>query len=742
MLLRNVKTLLLALFVAGCATDEGILEPKNLAQGATANSAPGFGRVVTSLTINGSAAPATISVSSNQMLAVVVGGFTTMDQVITTWLSTSVTFTAVSDGSTTRRCNDVDVWTDMIMPGSNLSVSFSAQAPSAFDSYVVTVQAHQEDACSAVFPSEPFPTGADQITLNVVPSNTAPILAAVGNQSVDEHANLTFSASATDSDVPAQTLQFSIDNAATGIFPSGATMTPSGEFSWTPNETQGPGTYRVKVIVSDGALADDEEIQLTVAEVNAAPALTLPPDIITQWGMAVPNVSATASDPDLPANALAFAKVSGPSWVQVGADGTISFGTLDASSVGVHTVRIRVTDDGSPALSDEADFTLTVQARPTAMTYQGRSAGQYSDKSTMSATLTDAGVGALNGTPIANAAIDFNVGGVSAGSATTDAAGLASGAFPVGAGAGSHSVVADFKSALGYAASSATAAFAVSQEDALLNATFPGSTPLGFDLTVTVSVSELLLNGAEPTPNDGALAGDIGKVAAVAATITGINSNAQYQAACGAGSGGSASYASTRTFNCTFAGASLTTADVYALKVTLPTGDLYYRADAFEAHLSIWDPNGGSASGGGSFNLGGDRVTFAFNSRPNGGQGPRSQLVVVRHLADGGVCQLKSSDQMNPGVVGDKNVTVSGKGEYRCVGPLGNTTVVFADVNIWLTAEDNGTPGAGLDRIWISNNAPVAINMLDMPHPVSSNSVLLTGGNVTVKPAVAAASRK
>jgi hypothetical protein len=269
----------------------------------------------------------------------------------------------------------------------------------------------------------------------------------------------------------------------------------------------------------------------------------------------------------------------------------------------------------------------------------------------------------------------------------------------------------------------------------------PGSSPLLSDLTVTVSVSELLLNGVEPVPNEGAMAGDIGKVAAVAASITGIYSNAQYQAACGAGSGGSASYASTRTFNCTFAGASLTTADVYTLRVTLPTGDPYYRADAFEAHLSIWDPNGGSASGGGSFDLSGDRVTFAFNARSNSSQGPRSQLVVVRHLADGRVCSLKSSDQMNPSIVSDNRVTVNGKGEYRCVGPLGNTTEVFNDVNIWLSAEDNGTPGAGLDRIWISNNAPVASNMLDMPHPVSSNSVYLTGGNVTVGPAVAA-SRK
>ncbi len=145
MLPRNTRTLLLALFVAGCATDQGILEPKNVAQ-AAAHSAPGLGRVVTSLTVNGSAAPAALSVASSQTLAVVAGGFTTTDEFITSWLSTSVTFTSTSDGSLTTRCNDTDVWTSTSLPGFNLSVSFSAQAPSAPGSYLVSVQAHQEDA--------------------------------------------------------------------------------------------------------------------------------------------------------------------------------------------------------------------------------------------------------------------------------------------------------------------------------------------------------------------------------------------------------------------------------------------------------------------------------------------------------------------------------------------------------------------------------------------------------------------
>src|SRR5262249_50103985 len=59
----------------------------------------------------------------------------------------------------------------------------------------------------------------------------------------------TFTANATDSDVPAQSLTFSLVGA-----PAGATIDGStGAFSWTPTEAQGPGSYPFTVRVGDGA---------------------------------------------------------------------------------------------------------------------------------------------------------------------------------------------------------------------------------------------------------------------------------------------------------------------------------------------------------------------------------------------------------------------------------------------------------------------------------------------------------
>ena len=54
---------------------------------------------------------------------------------------------------------------------------------------------------------------ADSETFNITVGevNLAPVLAAIGNQTVDELTALSFTASATDADLPANTLSYSLD---------------------------------------------------------------------------------------------------------------------------------------------------------------------------------------------------------------------------------------------------------------------------------------------------------------------------------------------------------------------------------------------------------------------------------------------------------------------------------------------------------------------------------------------------
>jgi hypothetical protein len=46
--------------------------------------------------------------------------------------------------------------------------------------------------------------------------------------------------------------------------------------------------------------------------------------------------------------------------------------------------------------------------------------------------------------------------------------------------------------------------------------------------------------------------------------------------------------------------------------------------------------------------------------------------------------------------------------------------------------QDNGSPGTGSDRIWLSNGAAVAGNTLQMSGPAATAAAVLTGGNVLI----------
>lgn len=109
-------------------------------------------------------------------------------------------------------------------------------------------------------------TGDPVLWRFVVPAvveNTAPVLAAIPPQTANQGALLTFTASATDTDLPANTLTFSLVGA-----PVGASINSvSGVFTWTPTVPQGPGTFNFTVRVSDGNLTNEQAVSVTVAGV-------------------------------------------------------------------------------------------------------------------------------------------------------------------------------------------------------------------------------------------------------------------------------------------------------------------------------------------------------------------------------------------------------------------------------------------------------------------------------------------
>ncbi len=105
---------------------------------------------------------------------------------------------------------------------------------------------------------------SETVTIIVQRPNTAPILAAIGSQSVSENEPLTFSINATDAEGDA--ISYSLTNA-----PSGASLT-GPTFSWTPSYNQA-GNYDVTFVASDGRDQDSQTVTISVTNVNRPPAL-------------------------------------------------------------------------------------------------------------------------------------------------------------------------------------------------------------------------------------------------------------------------------------------------------------------------------------------------------------------------------------------------------------------------------------------------------------------------------------
>jgi hypothetical protein len=199
-----------------------------------------------------------------------------------------------------------------------------------------------------------------------------------------------------------------------------------------------------------------------VKEVNAAPVLARIGSREVDEGTAL-AFQATATDVDLPANALTFSLVGAPAGAVIAAGGAFSW-TPDGGQVGSHTFTVKVTDNGTPSRSDEQEITVTVSKRATALVYNGEITEQYSDQVGLSAVLTDTGGGLLN-TPLPGKTITFALNGQSAG-ATTGANGVAVAAFKLDQPAGTTSVKAAFAGDALYLPSADNDPFVVTRENA------------------------------------------------------------------------------------------------------------------------------------------------------------------------------------------------------------------------------------------------------------------------------------
>ena len=184
---------------------------------------------------------------------------------------------------------------------------------------------------------------SETFTVAVAEVNTPPVLDSIGSQGVNLPNTLTFTATASDSDVIGgmdDALQFSLDAGS----PLGATIdSATGLFSWTPTAGQ-TGMHTITIRVSDGSGATDSEgVGVTVTEGGT----NLPPDLNAmppQSGDELEPITftATATDPD--GDPLSFSlQETIPAGASITRGGFFSW-TPSTDQVGSHDITVAVSD--------------------------------------------------------------------------------------------------------------------------------------------------------------------------------------------------------------------------------------------------------------------------------------------------------------------------------------------------------------------------------------------------------------
>ena len=204
-------------------------------------------------------------------------------------------------------------------------------------------------------------SATNSFSVSVLHSNTPPVLPLQTNRTVDELTTLTITNTATDSDLPANSFNYSLSA------PNGAAISSNGIITWTPTELQGPSTNTFAVIVTDNGVpvrTATNSFTVRVLEVNSAPALS---PILSQTIHAGAKLSLHCIGQDAPGEdgTLTFSLDAAPLGTSIDAtNGALSWQSLDADAGNTNHFLVRVTDNGLPSLSDTQSFDVLVVARP------------------------------------------------------------------------------------------------------------------------------------------------------------------------------------------------------------------------------------------------------------------------------------------------------------------------------------------------------------------------------------------
>ena len=208
----------------------------------------------------------------------------------------------------------------------------------------------------------------NSFTVIVREVNLAPVLPVQTDRIVDELSTLTVTNTASEPNIHSVTIGYGLINP-----PIGATINSSGVITWTPSQSQSPGTNVITTVVINSNPHDLVHSQLTatnsftviVREVNMAPVLPVQADRVVDE-LTTLTVTNTASEPNVHSTTFGYRLISPPSGAAIDANGIITWTPSQLQSPSTNVITTVVTNGNPydlvhPQLTATNSFTVIVR---------------------------------------------------------------------------------------------------------------------------------------------------------------------------------------------------------------------------------------------------------------------------------------------------------------------------------------------------------------------------------------------
>ena len=482
------------------------------------------------------------------------------------------------------------------------------------------------------------------------------------------------------------------------------------------------GVYTVRLTVTDEDGSTDTVIH-DVAVNNVAPTLYSIGSQSTLWGEEL-YFDANAYDP-------------GDDVITFSLEGTIPLGaaidsddgefrwTPTAGQVGTHTFTVKVTDDDEEY--DEEEITVTVGKRATTLVYNGDSSEQYSDETSLSATLSGEPSGMTGYSTLQGNTITFTIGTQST-SGTTNTGGVATALLVINQASGSYTVESEFAGDDYYLPSSDSDPYIINKETAIVS--YTGSTEVS---TAGTAVTEAAIRLAATVTE--AYDGYVGNLALakVVFTIAGTTYESKpFREVIGnvpVDSSGNA------------LATAIIPAGAYTIDVDIESSNLFWESEIDSTALLVDIGDGKQTVSGGGWIPSEDsingKINFAFTVQYNKKGDPKGSFVAVFKSTDGFIYKIKSTSWAKAGL----SFTDEDEAFFTCTGVVqkidratGEEIESWGNAKVMVDVKDGDVQfpqNGGTDTIAITvtdNSYSVLFQWGTKAEPIT-----IGGGNITVK---------